>query len=286
MTRWAAAKIILVALSLVFPRVVDAGELELALERVANQLAERLPPDVQRPLPVIVYSFDGVDTGAGALMAEKLAGALNRLNRSFVVVERRRERLDDARREILFGTSEETDDKTAPEAGKWKGAKAIIYGKSEVSVKVEKLTVWVNKIETAEGYLAMASEEVRLTRPASYGGLRSVVLPGWGQWACGQRGVGAAFMLSTVGMGAGVLYVQGKAGDAHDQAVLAGAAADRDRFLAEEGDWKNRRNLLLAGLGATWVSNILHAAWLSSRTPIYAGMLPGERPSIALTLRF
>lgn len=191
----------------------------------------------------------------------------------------------DAIREINASLSDYFDQATAVRVGKLLGARAIVYGKSEVLEKEEKLTAWIQVIETGEK-LPTVYAQARRTHPAGYGGMRSALLPGWGQWACGQRGAGAFFMVAAVGLGGSIVYAGSKAGDARDQAVLAGTIAERDRFVKEERDWKNRRNWFLAGLGAVWMTNVLHAAWVSSHTPIYAEVQAGGKNGLALVVRF
>ena len=279
---------------LMVPSQLLAGVLESALEEMARELATNLKGNIKRPLPVVVLDFKVIDRGGategnspvGATgRAEKLSGALFLMKSDFQVLERKKERLEDAIREFNFSQQGYVDQSTAVKVGNMVGAQALVYGKSEIYPKKEKTTVWIYSIEAGE-IIATVYKEVRYTLPASYGGLRSMVLPGWGQWTLGHQGSGLFFLMSTVGLGGGALYASGKSGDALDEARLAGTPATRDQALQKESDWKSRRNWLLAGMGVAWISNVLHASWISSHAPIDTYVAVGERTSVALIVRF
>lgn len=273
---------LMLALSLVFISTGNASELEIAMNKMAKELTGTLPSNLQRPLVLAVINIEG-DTGRDR--ADKLAGALAGLGSDFEVVERNFTRMKDALRELNFSQSDMVDESKALKIGQALGAKGLVYGKSQLFDKEERLTAWIMLPEEMKR-LATKYVTIRRTLPASDGALRSALIPGWGQWHLGRQGVGAAFLISTVGLGVGALYASGQASSAYDDSFLAGSVADRDRLLKKQDDWKSRRNILIAGVGVMWLSNILHAAWVSSHTPIYAQVEMGEQSRVALAIRF
>ena len=256
-----------------FPQLVSAKEMQVAMGLLAQSLAETLPAGIPRPLRVAVLDFEGAGSVRGLELADGMAGALPGVGGAFVVLERRR--LLDALREQNLSMTDMVDPATAIGIGKIMAAQAIVYGRSTLRQQEESLMAWVMMVETGERLMAV-SARVRHTRSAGYGGLRSAVFPGWGQWTCGKQGSGAAFMVSVAGLGSGAMYAQAKAQAARDDAFLVGTPAERDRFLGQERDWQSRRNWMLAGVGVAYVTNVLHAAWVSARTPIYADVRVGD----------
>ena len=279
------SSLILLSLGLLCPQWSGAGPLEDAMQRLANKMATGLSGDVGRPLVVAVVDFKAADPEHGSHLSDMLAGELSKLRSDFTVVARKKSRLLAIWRELNFGHSEQVDKKTAAEAGKQVGAKALVYARSELTSRLEKLTAGLVMVETGKIMLWEVEEAAR-THPAAYGGMRSAVLPGWGQWSCGQKGTGTFFMSAAAGFGVSTFQANRKAKDAHDDAFLAGTPADRDRLLNEERDHRSRRNLMLAGLGATWVANILHASWVSTRTPIQAYVAPSGDLRVAVSRSF
>ena len=265
------------------PQPVSAKEMQAAMGQLAQSLAETLPAGTSRPLRVAVLDFEGAGAVRGSELADGMAGALPGIGGAFVVLERRR--LLDALREQNLSMTDMVDQATAARVGKIMAAQAIVYGRSTLRQQEESLMAWVMMVETGERLMAV-SARVRHTRSAGYGGLRSAVLPGWGQWTCGKQGAGAAFMVSGAGLGSGALYAQGKASSARDDAFLVGTPAERDRFLGQERDWKSRRNWMVAGMGVAYMTNVLHAAWVSARTPIYADVRVGDEAMVVWHVGF
>ena len=262
-----------------------AGELEDAMSRLANEMAARLPADIERPVVVAVMNFEADGPRRATKLADILAGELSKHAHAFTVVARSKAQLLAGISEINYGLSGFVDQKTAARAGHQLGAKALIHGRSELTVTREKLTAGIITVETGKIEL-WASAEAARTHPASFGATRSMVVPGWGQWACGQKGTGTFLMLATVGLGSGAFYASGKASDARADAYLAGTTAERDRLLDDESSWKSKRNLMLAGLGATWIVNVLHASRLAGRTPLQAYVAPTGELRVAFSQAF
>jgi hypothetical protein len=258
--------------------VVDGQE--TAWTKIAEKLALGLPNNISRPLPIaVIYSGN-----QGKDRADELGGALARLS-AFKVVERDPERIQAHEEELDFGLTDLVDQSKALKAGKLIGAKAFVYGKSIRNEKEERLSAQIVLLDNLQK-LPLEQEILRFTHPASYGAMRSLILPGWGQWTLDRKGSGTAFLISTVSLGMGAVYANSQSSSALDDAFLAGSVAERDRLLQKERDWKSRRSLFLAGAGVVWISNVLHAAWVSSHTPVFAQVELREYPAVALNIRF
>jgi len=141
-------------------------------------------------------------------------------------------------------------------------------------------TARIEEQRRREETAALLKQSERLRKQSVW---RSVVFPGWGQWSVGRQGSGGLFMLATAGFGAATLQMQAKASDAGDRAVLAQTIEERDRLVAEQKDWKSRRNMMLVGLGANWLASVFHASRISVRANLDTRSDDGVRITIGYT---
>ena len=123
-------------------------------------------------------------------------------------------------------------------------------------------------------------------------GLRSAVLPGWGQFHAGQNMKGSLFLLAEVGAVVGALYADSKREDAmrvHEAATRAYAAADQvdELELAYEDvrsafdeleRWHEVRKRWVYAAGAVWLANVLDATLFipSEGGGLFAGLPNAE----------
>lgn len=129
------------------------------------------------------------------------------------------------------------------------------------------------------------SISIRLSRKTPVGaGLRSALIPGWGQFYTGQGVKGSAFMLVEAGLAAGLLWSDAKRHDAendYEEALRAYRAADQvdeieeayqARLAAfdEYEKWHERRKRWAYAAAAVWLINVLDATLLMP-TPGPAG---------------
>lgn len=273
---------LLFAIGLPGENPVEANEVEKVMDKMAKRLAGNLPVNVQRPLPVVVI-YSGTQS-INNDRSEQLAGALSRLT-DFQVLERDPVRISQYEDELDFALTDLVDQTQRLTASKMIGAKAFVYGKSTRNEKEERLAAWILLLESGTK-LPLEEDVFSFTYPASYGALRSAVLPGWGQWTLDRRGTGAMFLVSTVGLLGGAFYASNQAKAAVDDAYLAGTTEGRDQLVEKERDWKSRKNWLLAGAGIAWITNVLHGGWLSSHTPEFVRVELTEYPAVSLNVKF
>lgn len=118
---------------------------------------------------------------------------------------------------------------------------------------------------------------IRMTRRSQMAtGLRSAILPGWGQFHAGHNLKGTVFILAEAGAMTGVLVADSKREDAmriHERAVRAYNSADQvdeieaayDAMLNAFDDverWHENRKRWIYVAGAVWIANVLDAALL------------------------
>ena len=119
-------------------------------------------------------------------------------------------------------------------------------------------------------------------------GLRSAILPGWGQFYAGENLKGTVFLLAEAGAMTGVLLTDSKREDAmrvHERAIRAYNAADQvdeieaayDEMLSAFDDverWHENRKRWIYVAGAVWIANILDATLLvpSDGGGLFAGL--------------
>ena len=164
-----------------------AGELEDAMSRLANEMAARLPADIERPVVVAVMNFEADGPRRATKLADILAGELSKHAHAFTVVARSKAQLLAGISEINYGLSGFVDQKTAARAGHQLGAKALIHGRSELTVTREKLTAGIITVETGKIEL-WASAEAARTHPASFGATRSMSCRAGASGRAGRRG--------------------------------------------------------------------------------------------------
>jgi hypothetical protein len=144
--------------------------------------------------------------------------------------------------------------------------------------------------EVWEGYLVVSaarrdSLSIRLVAKTQLrAGLRSAILPGWGQCYTGQKGKGAAFAIAEVAALAGVFWTdlkRGEAQDDYDDAEVAYDSADQaDEIEATYAEllrayhdlekWHEQRKRWSYAAAAVWLANVLDATLLF---PAYGGGL-------------
>ena len=107
-------------------------------------------------------------------------------------------------------------------------------------------------------------------------GLRSAILPGWGQFYAGQNLKGTVFLLAEIGAVSGVLYADAKREDAmsdyeskrriYNTATQADEISDAYLDMLAAFDdldrWHENRKRWIYAAGAIWLANVLDATLL------------------------
>ena len=125
--------------------------------------------------------------------------------------------------------------------------------------------------------------------------VRSMFLPGWGQYYSGQKGRAFVFNLTTIGLGIGAVFADSdfrKKRDNYDRAILDLAnavSADeinrlRDLVITnnrEAYDAETTRNMLVIVTAGIYVYNILDAlVFFPDKKLIFQGTVPTDKPKI------
>ncbi len=136
---------------------------------------------------------------------------------------------------------------------------------------------------------------IRLSRKTPLGaGLRSAIVPGWGQFYTGQKAKGTLFLAAELGALTGVLWANEKRDDAQSDYIearleyLAATQVDDidDAFVAmraafdELDRWHEKRKQWSYAAAAIWLANILDATVLfpsPSQGGGYSSLPPGEK---------
>jgi len=173
--------------------------------------------------------------------------------------------------------------------------------------------------EVWEGYLVVStarrdSLSIQLVAKTPLrAGLRSAILPGWGQCYTGQKGKGAAFAIAEVAALAGVFWTDLKhseAQDDYDDAEAAYESADQvDEIEAAYAEllrayddlekWHEQRKRWSYAAAAVWLANVLDATLLfpaqgggglfsdagGRDSGFYASIEP-DRTSVGFAVRF
>lgn len=136
--------------------------------------------------------------------------------------------------------------------------------------------------EIWEGYMALSASRtdslsIRMVRKTPLrAGLRSAILPGWGQHYTGQGGKGAAFAIAEAAALAGVLWTDAKRQDAqegYDDAAAAYESVDQIDEIEEAyaellrrhnelNKWHEQRKRWSYAAAAIWLANVLDASLL------------------------
>lgn len=104
-------------------------------------------------------------------------------------------------------------------------------------------------------------------------GLRSALIPGWGQFHAGENVKGAAFLLAELGAVSGIIYADAKRSDAEDDYLAKKRiynSADQVDEIAEAHEamlaafdeydrWQEVRKRWIYAAGAVWLVNVLDA---------------------------
>ncbi|MBD3367974.1 MAG: hypothetical protein GF405_07365 [Candidatus Eisenbacteria bacterium] len=143
-------------------------------------------------------------------------------------------------------------------------------------------------------------------------GLRSALVPGWGQFYTGQELKGTAFLVVEAGLAAGLLWSDAKRHDAendYEDALRAYQAADqvdeieeayaeRLRTFDDYEKWHERRKRWAYAAAAVWLINVLDATLLMPSTgpggfaaaetdePGFFATVGSERTEFGYHLRF
>lgn len=153
--------------------------------------------------------------------------------------------------------------------------------------------------EEWEGYVLLSATRhdslfIRLTRKTPLGaGIRSGIVPGWGQYYTGQKAKGSLFFVAEVAALAGVVWTNEKRDDsqtAYSEARLAYLAADQvdeieEKYLEmrkafdELDRWHEKRRQWSYAAAAIWLANILDATVLfpsPAQGGGYSSLPPGD----------
>ena len=139
---------------------------------------------------------------------------------------------------------------------------------------------------------------IRLSRRSALStGLRSAILPGWGQYHAGENLRGTVFLLAEAGAVAGVLYADSHRQDAMSEyekklrAYRNATQADEIETAREERDdafdtlrrWHDTRKRWIYAAAAVWFANVLDAAVLIPAEEgggLFAGASAGAEPGL------
>jgi len=152
--------------------------------------------------------------------------------------------------------------------------------------------------EKWEGYALLSSTRrdsvfIKMTRKTSlYAGIRSGIVPGWGQYYTEQRMKGTLFFLAEAAAVAAVIYADGQRTDAQNdvndawrkyaaadtEEGIKAALAERDRLYDELEKWHNNRKRWSYVAVGVWLVNVLDAAILfpTSGSASYSELPTGE----------
>ncbi len=172
--------------------------------------------------------------------------------------------------------------------------------------------------EIWEGYTVLSASRsdslsIRMTRKTPFkAGLRSAILPGWGQYYTGQGGKGAAFAIAEAAALAGVLWTDAQVREAqenYDDAAAAYESVDQIDEIEEAyaellrrhdelNNWHEQRKRWSYAAAAIWLANVLDASLLfpspgaggysaidGEGTGFFASVEP-ERTAFGLAVRF
>lgn len=122
------------------------------------------------------------------------------------------------------------------------------------------------------------SMHIRMSRKTPLAtGLRSAILPGWGQFYSGQSLKGTVFLLAELGAVTGILYSDSKREDAmseYEDAIRTYAAASQSEEIEDAyiemlrafdtvDRWQEVRKRWIYTAGAVWLVNVLDATLLT-----------------------
>lgn len=132
---------------------------------------------------------------------------------------------------------------------------ALVLDPREVSPKI------LSEFEAAR---ALGGEVVRRDTPPTYlvmedrrprAALRSMLVPGWGQWTMGRKATGAAFAVAGLSALAGWVAADGWADDTHARYLRATGGDIADAYDDYNRAYKTRR-LLGYGVLAVWAGSV------------------------------
>jgi hypothetical protein len=166
-----------------------------------------------------------------------------------------------------------------------------LIGRYHVSAEDIGYERWKRSI-TLDGYSADTLWMTLKTKNAAMAGLRSLILPGWGQFYDDHPGRGMVFMVLGVAAGAGYVVTDARYRDRVDEFDAAVAAdlvagtpetaAARDRASTRAEDARDLRQDVLIAAGAIWGLSVIEAA-ISVPHPVGPVMLGGlPAPRVAL----
>jgi hypothetical protein len=180
------------------------------------------------------------------------------------------------------------------------------------------LFAYKNGYEKWEGYALLSSTRrdsvfIQMTRKTSlYAGIRSGLVPGWGQYYTDQRMKGTLFFLAEAAAVGAVLYTDAKRTDAQNEVndawrryadadteeEIEAALAERDRLYDELEKWHNNRRRWAYVAVGVWLVNVLDATLLfpTSGSASYSELPTGEsgffasvepdRATVGIAVRF
>lgn len=246
--------------------------------------------------PVGVLPFTNVGDETQKLRIGELLSSLvtQNLVRSRRVRVAETQNVDRILQEIRLGTLGVIDTKSAVKVGSFVGAQLMLSGTVIPAGEVYQLAVRINDVATAETVGAMTVEVPRrkliaLTRDIYdirqgwyEAPIRSVLIPGWGQFYNNRPVRGSLYLGLTAGLlgGAAAMRVSAdRARDRYDEATSENAASRYDTY-EQRVTWSNR--LFIAG-ASLWVLNVVDAAVFGPVEDLEVAVTPGE---VRLALRF
>lgn len=246
--------------------------------------------------PVGVLPFANVGDEAQKLRIGELLSSLvtQELVRGRRVRVAETQNIDRILEEIRLGSLGVIDTQSAVKVGSFVGAQLMLSGTVIPAGEVYQLAVRISDVATAETVGALTLEVPRrkliaLTRDIYdihqgwyEAPLRSLLVPGWGQFYNNRPVRGGLYLGLTAGLlgGAAAMTVSAdRARERYDEATSQNAAS-RYAIYEKRVTWANR--LVVAG-AALWAVNVVDAAVFGPVEELGVAVIPGE---VRLALRF
>ncbi len=254
--------------------VAAPGSVEIAIRRVADGLAAgfaRLPGNARyRRLAVLVFSEVGEETKKrklGTIVAAEVATVLRR-DHGLLLVER--EKLGQVLGELKLQEMLSVDPSQASRIGQMADAQALVVGSVAETGDRYLITARIVSTQTGESLaaesasipeaalVAVASDAVVL-RSRGDAALRSLLVPGMGQFYNRQPAKGWAFAGVALGLAGGAVGFHVAGSSAQSDYESATNPTDAQKYYDEAESLYRTRDWLLVGLAVTWAVNVLDA---------------------------
>jgi TolB-like protein len=254
--------------------VAAPGSVEIAIRRLSDGLAAgfaRLPGNTRyRRLAVLVFSEVGEQTQKrklGTIVAAEVATVLRR-DHGLLLVER--EKLGQVLGELKLQEMLSVDASQASRIGQMADAQALVVGSVAETGDRYLVTARIVSTQTGESLaaesasipeaalVAVASDAVVL-RSRGDAALRSLLVPGMGQFYNRQPTKGWIFAGLALGLAGGAVGCQLAGSSAQSSYGTATNPTDAEKYYGQAADLYRARDWLLVGLAVTWAVNVVDA---------------------------